>query len=266
VIVRAAVALLGAFLLVSGCGAADPQGAQVKRFRLGGLQHVAVIPADAPAAGKRGMVVFLHYRGGRATDELDNEPFFRALAAAGSRAPVFVFPASNGHSYWHNRRERKWGRFVWRDVIPEAVRRYGIDERRIAVGGISMGGFGAFDMARLHPGRFCAAAGHSPAIWQSAGETAPGAFDDAADFGRHDIVRVARRRPSVFARTRHLWLDGGTADPFDPGMDAFAAALRRGGVPITVRRRPGGHTHDYWRAHWPAYVRFYARALSDCSG
>ena len=265
-IARTAAALLGAFLLVSGCGAADPRGAEVERFKLGGRTHVAVIPEGVADAGERPLVVFLHYRGGDAADELDNGRFFAALEDAGSRAPVFVFPDSSEASYWHDRRERAWGTFVWNRLIPEAVRRYGIDERRIAVGGISMGGFGAFDLARLHPGGFCAAAGHSPAIWQRAAETAPGAFDDAADFGRHDIVRVARRRPSVFRRTRHLWLDIGRSDPFIPGANAFAAALRAGEVPVSVRRPSGGHDHDYWRSQWPSYVRFYARALQDCSG
>jgi S-formylglutathione hydrolase FrmB len=49
-----------------------------------------------------------------------------------------------------------------------------------------VGGFGAYDLARLNPGRFCAVGGHSPALWRSGGETAPGAVDDAEDFARHD--------------------------------------------------------------------------------
>jgi enterochelin esterase-like enzyme len=261
---RLLAALLGAVTLLCGCGDADSRGATIERFRVAGLEQVAVIPGGAPPEGERGLVVFFHGRGGHAREQLRNERLFAALEAAGSRAPVFLFAASDEDSYWHDRRERRWGRYLWRRVIPEAVRRLGIDRRRMAVGGISMGGFGAWDLARLHPGGFCAAAGHSPAIWRAAGETAPGAFDDAADFGRHDLVRAAARRPEVYARTRHLWLDIGTADPFVPGVRALAANLRRGGVRLTFKRWPGGHDGDYWRAHWPAYVRFYARALADC--
>jgi enterochelin esterase-like enzyme len=257
-------ALLGALVLLCGCANADSRGARVERFRVGGLEQVAVVPAAAPPAGQRGLVVFFHGRDGHAADQVHNQRLFDAVDAAGSRAPVFVFAASNDHSYWHDRRERRWGRYLWQRVIPAAVRRLGIDRNRIAVGGISMGGFGAWDLARLHPGGFCAAAGHSPAIWRSAGETAPGAFDDAADFSRHDLVRTAAQRPEVFGRTRHLWLDAGRADPFDAGVRALAENLRRGGVAVTVRRWPGGHDGDYWDAHWPAYVRFYARALADC--
>jgi S-formylglutathione hydrolase FrmB len=51
------------------------------------------------------------------------------------------------------------------EVIPKALTVLHADPRRVAIGGISMGGFGAYDLARLDPGRFCAVGGHSAAIW-----------------------------------------------------------------------------------------------------
>jgi enterochelin esterase-like enzyme len=126
-----------------------------------------------------------------------------------------------------------------------------------------MGGFGAYDLARLHPGRFCAVAGHSAALWENGGETAPGAFDDAGDFARHDVIAAARRSPGRFAGPR-LWLDAGRDDPFAPGLGALAGALRAGGRHVAVHRWPGGHEGDYWKAHWKDYMRFYAAALSAC--
>lgn len=56
-----------------------------------------------------------------------------------------------------------------------------------------------------------------------------------------------------------LWLDGGTEDPFREGGEALAAALG-----ITMRRWPGEHEGDYWRAHFDSYLRFYADALASC--
>jgi S-formylglutathione hydrolase FrmB len=150
-----------------------------------------------------------------------------------------------------------------REVIPEAVRRLHADPRRIAIGGISMGGFGAFDLARLNPGRFCAVGGHSPALWQTAGETASGAFDDADDFARHDVIADARLHPDRFAGER-LWIDSGTEDPFVPGIRAFVAALRTNGLRISTHSWPGGHEGAYWRRHWDAYLGFYADALAAC--
>src|SRR6266545_1918981 len=111
--VRLMLAVLGAFGALCGCASADTSGMTVVRFKVGGLTQVAVVPDAAPAPGARGLVVFLYGRGGRATDQLGNRRFLEALRAVGSRAPVFVFAQSNDHSYWHDRRERSWGRFLW---------------------------------------------------------------------------------------------------------------------------------------------------------
>jgi acetyl esterase/lipase len=61
-----------------------------------------------------------------------------------------------------------------------------------------------------------------------------------------------------------LWLDAGDEDPFRPGDDAFAAALRAAGATPRVHTWPGGHDGDYSDAHWRDYLRFYARALDRC--
>ena len=225
------------------------------------LRETLVEPAGS-ASEARPLVVFLHGRGMTEDGSL-NAQMFAALAAQDERAPDIVFPDGGDHSYWHDRQGAAWGRYVMQEVIPQAIKRLGADPKRVAIGGISMGGFGAFDLARLHPGRFCAVGGHSPAIWQGSGETAPGAFDSAADFARHDIVRVARTHPNAFSG-KPLWLDAGSADPFDPGDRAFIAALRSGRDTITVHRWRGGHTGGYWKSHWKNYLGFYARALAKC--
>ncbi len=92
-----------------------------------------------------------------------------------------------------------------------------------------------------------------------AGDTPPGAFDDAADFARNDLVGLARRRGRAPWGDAALWLDGGTTDPFRAAGEELA-----GGLSITMRHWKGGHTGRYWRAHYDEYLRFYARALARC--
>ena len=230
------------------------------RFVHARLRETLVQPRGGGSG--RPLLVFLHGRGMDEDSGLNNQ-MFAALSRLGGRTPDIVFPDGGDHSYWHDRHGAAWGKYVIDEVIPQAVRRLDADPRRIAIGGISMGGFGAFDLARLYPRKFCAVGGHSPAIWTSAAQTAPGAFDNAADFARHDIVRAARRDSRPWAG-KSLWLDAGTADPFDPGDRAFIAALPSGGRRITVHRWPGGHTRAYWRSHWGSYLGFYGRALASC--
>ncbi len=206
--------------------------------------------------------MFLHGRGGHPGDFFSDE-FYAELAKLGPRAPIVVELDGGNHSYWHDRRGGRWGRYVLREAIPAAVRVLGADGRRVAIGGISMGGFGAFDLARRSGRRFCAVGGHSPAFWLSAGQTAPGAFDDASDFARHDVYGYVRSHRKPYGNTP-LWIDHGDRDPFSPYDAEVVRALRADGSRLTSHIWPGAHESDYWRAHTAAYLRFYADALARC--
>ena len=263
-LVLVAVAIVGGVVIEKIVGV-DRHGATVASVDIDSkdvgvrLRTTVVVPAARPA-GKRPLLVFLHGRSGNSQSELD-DAFFSALASQGEDAPLVAFPNGGNHSYWHDRSEGAWGRYVVREVIPTVVQRFGADPRRVAIGGISMGGFGAYDIARLYPGRFCAVGGHSPALWGTSGETAPGAFDNAEDFGRHDVIAAAQANPDLYGKAR-LWLDAGREDPFQPGDKAMVAAL---GPRVRAHLTwPGGHEDSYWNEHWPQYARFYARVLAHC--
>jgi S-formylglutathione hydrolase FrmB len=142
-----------------------------------------------------------------------------------------------------------------REVIPAALRRSGANTHRVAIGGISMGGFGALDLARLAPGPFCAVGGHSAALWFRSGDTPAGAYDDAADFGRHDLLGLARSRRLYRVP---VWLDVGRDDPFFQADTALAKELRARGTRVSLQVHGGGHSG--WAARMPEYLRFYADA------
>jgi enterochelin esterase-like enzyme len=257
---RLALALSAAAMLVA-CGHDEARGTTlVKRYSIEShythrkLRQIALRPGGG--ASGRPLLVFLHGRGSGPGSNL-NDAFVSALEAQGPRAPAVVFPSGGDHSYWHRRRGGDWGRYVLREVIPQAVRRLHADPSRVAIGGISMGGYGAFEIGRQR--RFCAVGGHSAATWLTSGASAPGAFDNAADFGRHDVVGLAERRGERPWHGAKLWLDGGLADPFRQADTTFARALG-----IRMRVWPGGHDFSYWGSHYRDYLRFYARALAHC--
>jgi len=249
-------------------GSAAAHGAQILRYDVRSrfvnrtLPQVAAIPRGAGAGrrdARRPLLVFLHGRGRDGEESNASGAFFAALDRLGARAPAVVFPSGGEGSYFHDRSGGRWARYVLDEVIPQAVRRLHADPQRVAIGGISMGGFGAYDIARLRPQRFCAVGGHSAALWLRGGDSAAGAFDDAADFARHDVIGIAQTRGRAAWGTARPWLDGGTEDPFREGGQALAAALG-----ITMRHWPGEHEGDYWRAHFDEYLRFYAGALAAC--
>jgi len=230
-----------AVLLVTACGGPgySTRGARLVDYTLHSrdvhhdLHEIEVVPRQH---GKW-LLVLLHGRGAGPSQFL-SQPFFDTLAALGKHAPVVLLLDGGDHSYWHDRADGKWESMLLDEALPSKV--------EVAIGGISMGGYGAILAASRSP-RFCATAVMSPALWTSAGATAPGAFDDAEDYARNDVFTL--RPPSP------LWIALGASDPFH---DATLAYARRAGVTPDVG--PGGHDSTFWNAHIGALLRFAARA------
>ena len=256
---RAGALLLLALVAGAGCGGGPPSDHFEQRSRAVGrtLEHRVLVPEGA--GEKPPLLVLLHGRSEEGPEGMVSDALVDALDAAGDRAPIVLLPDGGEASYWHNRRDGAWARMVVREAIPAAIERYGADPERVAIGGISMGGFGALHIAAAFPDRFCAVGAHSPAIFPDAASTAEGAFDDAEDFARHDVVAAARAEGRAPWGDAELWLDGGDEDPFRVADQALADAL---GIPLHVWS--GGHDGDYWHRHYGAYLRFYARALAHC--
>jgi Putative esterase len=250
---RYVIAAAAVAAVVIGCGGSlDDRGAvrvELRSRLLGRTLHEVVVQ---PRRG-RPLLVLLHGRG-MGTDGFLRQGLVPRLRALGRRAPTVLLVDGGGSSYFHDRRDGRWGSYVLREAIPWTIRRFRLDGRRVAIGGESMGGFGAFGLARLR--QFCAVGGHSAAMWRTGGETPEGAFDDAADFARNDVLGFAR--PGVYGRAR-IWIDVGLSDPF---RDADVALAGRLGVRPHVW--PGGHGRSYWAKHLGAYLRFYAAALAAC--
>jgi S-formylglutathione hydrolase FrmB len=215
-----------------------------------------------PAGGgaHRPLLVFLHGHAPYDNNSQLTNQMFAALHALGPSAPDIVFPYGD-NSYWHNRASGAWASYMFDEVIPKALTVLHADPRRVAIGGISMGGYGAYDLARLDPGRFCAVGGHSAAIWPTL--TSPNmdspAFDNAGDFARNDVLAAAKANPELYGHAQ-LWLDVGAQDPYFISADRQLASI----LHIQLHMWPGVHDFTYWNAHWGDYLGFYAHALATC--
>jgi hypothetical protein len=88
---------------------------------------------------------------------------------------------------------------------PQSAQR---SQRRSAPGGdrcISMGGFGAYALARLEPGRFCVVGEHSATIYPTYGEADTSAFDNANNFARNDVLAAAKANPKLSGHAQLWW-------------------------------------------------------------
>jgi putative tributyrin esterase len=263
--VRAARVLAGALAAVlCGCGSTQSKSVgppTVVNFALNskllGRQMFEVLVVPVGGARGRPLLVFLHGYGASPSGML-SPGFMSALRRLGDRAPAVFFPEGD-FGWWHDRADGRWGSYVLREGIPAALKRSGADPQRVAIGGISMGGFGALDLGRLASKRFCAVGGHSPAILLRNSKFVLGAFDSTADFRRHDLLRIARSRSPYRAP---VWIDVGAQDELRPAATALARELRADHADLSFHVWPGSHNGRYWDAHFAAYLRFYANACS----
>src|SRR6187455_2759933 len=190
--------LLAALVSVlSACGSTEPKVAApptvtqfVLQSKLLGREMYEEMVTPAGGGEGRPLLVFLHGYGGTPNDTA-TPALLAALRQLGDRAPVVLLPEGQT-GWWHDRDGAPWGSYVLDEVIPAGLERSGADPDRIAIGGISMGGFGALDLGRIAPKRFCAVGGHSPAVYTSGSDDALFAFDGPADFARHDLLTLAR--------------------------------------------------------------------------
>jgi Putative esterase len=220
-------------------GYSTTRGARIERYTLRSrfvhrdLHEIRVVPAEHG----NWTLVLLHGRGGGPAGML-SQSLLDALHDLGKRAPVVLLPDGGDHSYWHNRAGGDWGSMVLDEIVPSSG--------RVALGGISMGGYGALLLGAY--GNFCAIGGHSPALWLSGADSAAGAFDDAEDYGRHDIVNQPPRYSAP------VWIDVGREDPFHDAAVRYAHEVH-----AQLHVWPGGHDSSYWHAHMRQYLAFYAR-------
>jgi len=212
-----------------------------------------------PAGGGKGrpLLVFLHGYGGTPSDTAD-PAFLTALRRLGDRAPVVMLPQGDV-GWWHDRAEGPWGSYVRTEAIPAALKRSGADHDRVAIGGISMGGFGALDLGRLAPDTFCAVGGHSPAIFERFSDDSLFGFDNQSDIDRHDLLTLARGKSPY---KTPVWIDVGEQDPLRPAAEKLADELEKDGADITFHTWPGEHAGPYWDRHFADYLDFYANACS----
>ena len=189
------------------------------------------------------------------------------LIQAGKIGPlILVFPQGDASYFVNHARgdDERWGDYTAIDLVAHSDTTYRTLPTRSgrAIGGLSMGGFGALSLAFTHPDTYGVVGAHSPSL-RTQGE-APAALGDPADYARIDPTALARDLdPAVAPR---IWIDLGTEDEWATRTSTLKDDLRAVGIRPDYSESDGGHDADYWRANAERYLRFYTGALAQAQG
>lgn len=188
-------------------------------------------------------------------------------------APFIIVLPQGDQEYWVDHvvdprvgaNGEKWGTYTAREVVPEIDRRYRTLARADgrAIGGLSMGGHAAIQLALNFPGTWSVIGSHSPSI-RPYGD-APTYLGRDAEFAARDPLSLIRAKPDV-ARGLSWWIDSGTVDPWHAAARAIEEELTVLGIPHEWHAYPGDHSLAYWSAHVEDYLRYYTAALCRRSG
>jgi S-formylglutathione hydrolase FrmB len=220
--------------------------------------------AEEQAPSRRYPVLYLlHGLGGSArqwtdlglAEELDR------LAAGGGWSPWIVVMPAGRAGYWVNHADGgpRWGDYVARDLVAHVDATYRTIPRREAraIGGLSMGGHGALQLALNYPDVFGVAGAHSPSL--RGADSAPAYFGGESGFARRDPISLVRQ--SQVASPPLIWIDVGQDDFWRSAAEALHQALLERGWAHEWRVYAGEHDGWYWGDHLWEYLPFYNAAF-----
>lgn len=228
------------------------------------LDYWLYLPPNYANSSRRYPVLYmLHGRGGSSSEwkELGLFDEADALIRQQKIAPLIIVAPQGDLGYWMNHADNgpRWGDYITQDLVShvDAAYRTQAERKHRAIGGISMGGHGALQLALHHPELFGVVGGHS-AVFRSEAEAFL-FFGTGADYQQRDPVSQVRdlNMPAPFA----LWLDMGASDPWLPRTLEFHETLAQRGVEHVWRLEPGGHEASYWISHVRAYLVWYDETL-----
>jgi enterochelin esterase-like enzyme len=229
------------------------------------FQYRVYLPPDYLQAAQRHYPVLymLHGNGGNYTEWSDSflpEQIDRLIVANQIQPIIVVMPDDGEATYfanWDN--GPRWGDYIADDVVATIDLRYRTlpTTSGRAIGGLSMGGLGALNLALQHPDVFSVVGGHSPSVRL---EPDPSLwFLTGQNFWENDPIWLAQHQAGL--DTLKIWLDAGSEDVWLPNIEAVHAALVEEGLHVEYHEFPGPHEAEYWIEHVPDYLRFYSAAL-----
>jgi S-formylglutathione hydrolase FrmB len=242
--------------------------------------YCAVLPPgyDAHPEKKYPVLYFLHGLGGDQTFMVASGAW-NVVADGWERKSlgefVIITPQA-GRSFYINSKDgrARYDDFFVRDFIPQMEKRYHLMGTRAgrAIGGVSMGGYGALRFAFKYPQMFSVVAVHMPALLEqlprgAANAGLSGYLGGAFGTPINEAFWKANT-PFVYARTAALqgmkiYADCGDRDDFgfEAGTRQLDRLLTQRKIVHTIHIYPGSHSPEFVAEHLGESMGFVSRGL-----
>ena len=154
--------------------------------------------------------------------------------------------------------------FIIKELLPLLQQRYGVDSKRHAIAGCSLGGLSAFDIAWNHSDIFSQVGIFSGSLWWRSAPFRIQAPD--ADRIAHDMVWSAKKQKAL-----RFWLEAGTRDEtndrnnngvidaIDDTLDLISALKEKGYTDQDIRYvevEGGEHNPQTWGEVLPDFLKW----------
>jgi S-formylglutathione hydrolase FrmB len=230
-------------------------------------------------------VYLLHGHGGTDVSWLDQgglrETADRLIAEGKLPPSIIVMPFAQTGWYVDSSGPEGTGRWqtaILEDLITYIDAKYPTitDGAARAIGGLSMGGYGALRFALMEPDEFAAAASLSGALFadvQSASEFPPfqiglfgrafGKTFDPAAFNAASPWRALAADDDAPEEAPALYMNWGDQDIpiLAAGNAKFVESLKAARIPVTFSVSPGGHNWKLWGPQTPPMLAFLGARL-----
>jgi putative tributyrin esterase len=188
--------------------------------------------------------------------------------AEGYPSLMIVMPAGGRSFYCDAVKGPAYETAIVRDLISTIDRTFQTRATRKgrAIGGLSMGGYGAIKLALQHPDLFVSAHSHSGAFHLAHKESALPEVDlilgeNTKGGGPNDIFRLAQSLSRKRPKLPSLWIDCGTDDFLLDDSRSFHAHLEKLKIAHEYHEFPGHHNWEYWDLHIREALAFHAKNL-----
>lgn len=225
------------------------------------MQYRAVLPAKLNANRKLQVVYLLHGGGGGFRDWSN----YSDVARLAERGLILVMPEGNS-SYFANAAERPqdhYEDYIVNDLISDVEHKFpaSVGRSNRAIVGVSMGGFGAINLALHHPELFTFAGGLSAALdvpsrpfsirrleqWRRH-RAIFGPWDGQAQKNNDPFVLVQSAEPT---KAPYLFLTCGEQEGLLAVNRKFAALLEKRHFQYEFHTAPGDHNWIQWDERLP---------------